>query len=335
VVNLRASSRFSALPVRCGGNVTAKLRGMVIAASTATSMVGLWSSAALAAPTKEQCIGAYEQAQVSIKRGELSKGRDEVRVCLDSACPPKLQADCATWLSDIETKQPTIVVTYVDTKSVRRTDVEVFVDNVSVAKSLDGRAIAVNPGAHTVRIQPAGDAPMEEKYLAREGVKSDAVNFSRAPLAVVGGGGPAPEPTRPIPATVWIAGGVGVVGIASFATFALLGKTAQNDLEACKGRCAEADVKSVKTKYAIADISLAVGAAGLITAGVLYFLRPTATADAAADAAPKAEGNGQYVLRRAAASPRVPSGLWWTPDVAVQTGAQGNGVTFGVTGTMR
>jgi hypothetical protein len=223
---------------------------------------------ALAAPTREACVDAYEQSQVAIKRGELSKGRDLVRVCLDSACPPRLQADCATWLTEIETKQPTIVVSYRDRRNVQRTDVEVFVDGKSVATKLDGRGIAVEPGAHTVRIQPADDQPMEEKRVVREGVKLDPVEFSRAvkapPTRIV------LPPERPIPTMAFVAGGVGVLGFAGFTTFAILGKTAQNELDnTCVTNCTDVEVSKVRSRYLVADISLAVGVVGLTSAVLL------------------------------------------------------------------
>jgi hypothetical protein len=285
---------------------------------------------ALAAPTREACVEAYEQSQVAIKRGELSKGRDLVRVCLDSACPPRLQADCATWLTEIETKQPTIVVSYKDRRSVQRTDVEVFVDGKSVATKLDGRGIAVEPGAHTIRIQPTDDQPMEEKRVVREGVKLDPVEFSRAvkaaPTRIV------LPPERPIPTSAFIAGGVGVLGLAGFTTFAILGKTAQNELDnTCVPNCSDSEVSKVRSRYLIADISLAVGVVGLTSAVLLYAFRPEVEASSA-DGDRKSPGptvalppNAQLRPARRVAQARG----WWAPDVQAVPG----GGMLGLQGT--
>lgn len=90
---------------------------------------------------------------------------------------------------------------------------------------------------------------------------------------------PAPAPSRPAPAPAvpvasWVLGGVGVVGLGVFGTFAILGKNRQAELErTCLPSCAPGSVNAVKRKYLIADVGLAIGAVSLGGAGYFYFTR--------------------------------------------------------------
>jgi hypothetical protein len=305
-----------------------------------------FSHAALAAPTRETCVDSYEQAQVAIKRGELSKARDLVRVCLDSACSSRLQSDCATWLTEIESKQPTIVVSYKDRKGVQRTDVEVFVDGKSVAAQTNGRGIPVDPGPHLVRIVPVGDEPMEEQRVVREGVKLDAVEFSRAPK-ILATTAPVAPPERPFPVSAIVAGSVGLVGLGSFATFAILGKTAQNNLDnTCVDRCSDSEVATVRQRYLIADISLAVGVVGVTSAVLLYVFRPAVAAGSSDKTNPAADTKSASTWAPLLASERTALGRstsprqaalrgwllrgWFAPDVQVVSG----GAVVGWQGTL-
>jgi hypothetical protein len=72
-----------------------------------------------------------------------------------------------------------------------------------------------------------------------------------------------------------VLGGVGVLGLASFAFFGLSGSSKQSDLDSrnCKPNCPQDDVDTIKRNYLIADISLGVGAASLVAASVFYFTR--------------------------------------------------------------
>lgn len=231
-----------------------------------------------AAPTREMCVTAYESVQTAMKRSTLTQAREQARICLDAACSSALRSDCATWLVDIDARQPTFVVEYRDPTGATRSDVAVFIDNAKVASVLDGRGIAVDPGPHRVRVEPAGEKPMEERHIFREGAKLEPVTFSRAPTEALK---PERSPDeigaqRPVPTSTLIAGGVGVLGAVSFATFAIWGKVGQNNLDStCKPTCTAADVSSVHSRYVVADISLAVSIVGLASAALFYAFRPT------------------------------------------------------------
>ena len=61
-----------------------------------------------------------------------------------------------------------------------------------------------------------------------------------------------------------------VVGLGSFAVFALSGKSKEDDLAGkCSPNCSDDEVGSVKSSYLIADVSLGVAAVATIVAVVL------------------------------------------------------------------
>jgi hypothetical protein len=77
---------------------------------------------------------------------------------------------------------------------------------------------------------------------------------------------------RRVPTLVYPLVGLGVLGLGGFIAFGSAGKSEQRDLrETCAPACSPSDEKSMKTLYALADTSLAIGAASLIGAGVIYF----------------------------------------------------------------
>ena len=56
---------------------------------------------------------------------------------------------------------------------------------------------------------------------------------------------------------------------ASFAYFAITGHSSFNQLEQCKPNCSRSDVRDVRTKYLMADVSLGVSVVALAAAGYL------------------------------------------------------------------
>jgi hypothetical protein len=59
-------------------------------------------------------------------------------------------------------------------------------------------------------------------------------------------------------------GGVAVLGLAGFAVFGTRGRSAESRLQTtCSPHCSEDQISSVRTQYAVADVSLGVGLASL------------------------------------------------------------------------
>src|SRR5262249_28351238 len=161
-------------------------------------------------------------------------------------------------------------------------------DGKVIATKLDGKSIEVDPGLHTFRFTHEGAPPLEEKLLVREGERSRLVSASWARPAANAPAAPPPAPgtapfqrtlypqetsrvpgERPIPATVWIAGGAGLVFTGAFVVLGLNGNSKKSSLTtSCSPFCSDSDVSGVRTRYILADVSLGLGLVSFVTAAV-------------------------------------------------------------------
>jgi hypothetical protein len=143
----------------------------------------------------------------------------------------------------------------------------VLVDGQLVRERLDGVAVPVDPGEHVVRVEVPGLPPAEQRVVAQPGEKDRRIVFDMVPPAPPPPPAPvdaAPPPAR-TPAGVYVLGGAAVIAAASFTTFAVLGKSLENDrASTCKPRCTDAQVAPIHVDYAVADVSLA---AAVVLAG--------------------------------------------------------------------
>lgn len=115
----------------------------------------------------------------------------------------------------------------------------------------------LKPGAPPARVEPA---PRREP----------AEPVRRAPSAHTGDSGSALRPWA------WVAGGVGLVGLASFGVFGALNNSTFGDLESdCPdGHCSPdrgEDIDTGRTYQTLANVGLAVGVIGLGTGAALFF----------------------------------------------------------------
>jgi hypothetical protein len=83
------------------------------------------------------------------------------------------------------------------------------------------------------------------------------------------------EERRPVPVLTWVLGGV---GLASFATFAVLGLDGTSKLDSmrssCGHVCSPSDVTSARNEILVGDIVGMVGLAATGVAAWLWFTRP-------------------------------------------------------------
>ncbi|WP_438021104.1 hypothetical protein WMF18_19420 [Sorangium sp. So ce315] len=286
--------KFTHAPARARARPTLALS---LAAALALSAAG----AAHARPTKRACAAAYERAQGLRRDGRLLEAREALIACSQPACPPAAVADCGPWLAEVEQSLPSVVVAAKDADGRERLDVRVLVDGRLLTATLDGKALPVDPGLRTFRFEPATGQAVEERVLIREGEKNRAITATlgapaagapaaRRPLAspplaapaaaplAAPAAAPLATPAEPsIPPLAWVAGGVGVAGLAVFAVAGALSLDAEADLRAtCAPRCAAGDVRAIRIQHAVADIGLGVGVVALGTAAWLYLTRPPA-----------------------------------------------------------
>ena len=254
------------------------------------SMLGLavvgsviWSGAARAeGPSKEQCVNAYQGAQVDLKQSALGSAREKIAICLASSCPHVLQTDCADWLKSIDARQPSVVLSFQGKDGTPMTGVTATLDGKPFAGKTDGRAVDVDPGEHTFTFAPPGEAKVDVRVIVREGEKSQKVDAisklyvtTKPTSTMTPPASPQPARTeRPVPWQVYALGGVGLAGVGSFAGFGISGTRGKADLDKCKPACAEDDVSSVRTRFVVADISLAVSIVAVAAATIFFVTRP-------------------------------------------------------------
>lgn len=279
-------------------NVAKFAAGSVLAAAFFASV----ESTAWAQSDAQQCAAAAEQAQAARDEGKYRRAREQLFLCSRDVCPGAIKKDCVEWLGQIDSLAPTVVF---GAKGATGdvTDVKVQMDGVTLTERLDGKPVAVDTGEHTFKFERNG-AVKEEKVLIGAGQKGRTISVSFAPVVV------AMTTERPVPVTthkedvsdqsrmipVYVLGGVGVIGLASFAFFGLSGRSDVSDLEkSCKPNCAQSDVDHAHTKLLVADISLGVGVVSLGVAAYLFFTRPrtetpSAVSGVTFDAGPLAGG---------------------------------------------
>ena len=232
-------------------------------------------------PAKEQCIESHRHAQVAQNEAKLVQARELARSCTAPACPGLIISDCARWLNDLDQRIPSVVFE-VRVDGEPDTTVRVTADGKPVDEWTRGQAMRLDPGEHEFRFELGPYPPVVRKLLLAEGMRYRVVSveFKSASLQGASSGAPAPAPKEPVqppsgkrfPIIVYPLLGAGALGLGGFTVFGLIGKSKQGDLESsCKPNCTQSDLKPMKTSYLIGDISLGIGIASLIAAGVFYF----------------------------------------------------------------
>jgi len=224
------------------------------------------------------CSQAYEKAQEERAKGKLHAAHSQLKLCVDRECPSFIREDCARWMGEVEAAIPSVVFA-VRRDGVDQTKVDVTCDGKSLVRSLDGKAVALDPGPHSFSFSIPGFAPIEQKLLIREGEHNRIVDVEfKTPRASRDDAVVAEVSTKPgaegVPSRRYLSyglAGAGALGLAGFALFAALGHSQQGDLESsCSPNCQSSQVNSVKTKYVIADTCLGLGLVSLGVATYLY-----------------------------------------------------------------
>lgn len=236
------------------------------------------------------CIAAAELAQPLRASGHLLEARAALITCAANACPTTVRADCVTWLTEVNSEIPNIVVQAKNGAGEDLADVTVIADGAPVKTSLDGLPIALDPGSHRLRFQSPGREPLEQTILLHQGERRTvSVTMLRpgeraasAPVATE----PAPPSDSPrrVPTLSWMLGGASLVlagtGIALWA----VGKGEKSDLDDGCGTtssCAHGDIVASRTKLIVGDVLVGAGILAL-GAGVYVALSSKRTGPAVA-----------------------------------------------------
>jgi hypothetical protein len=249
-------------------------------------MLSVASYAALAAsgPTAradDACMTAPVQGQQLQRAGKLLAARDRFATCARKSCPAEIVADCTQWAQQVASALPSVVLAAHDPAGHDLVDARVSIDGQPDVR-LSARAVELDPGSHHFVFRRQGNADVTVDVLLREGEKDREVGVAFGMPAPAPESTPAPAESphgassRPIPLAVWIIGGIGVLGMASFAGFGAIGVSDRSS-SGCDVGCSQSDKSRVDTELRVADISLAVGVVGLGVATWLFLARPTVT----------------------------------------------------------
>ena len=225
---------------------------------------------------KQACVAAHEEAQKHRVQKKLHAARERYVACARAECPLVLRKECSEQLDQMEEAAPTIVLEALDDRGSSDAQVKVTVDGELVGERLTGGAIPVEPGEHVVVFERASDGKrLEQRVLVVEGEKNrkvvaDYQTLAPKPPEADSNGARPPEAATTVPVVAFVAGGIALAGLGSFAFFSLSGMGTEDDLaKRCAPRCADDDVAAVKRDYAIADVSLAVSVIAAAAAVVL------------------------------------------------------------------
>jgi hypothetical protein len=222
---------------------------------------------------KEVCLASYASGQRLMRATRLRDARKDLQVCADETCPAVLKRDCKTWLGEVDARMPSVVIAAREAGGASIAAGEVVIDDAPAA--LGGGPYELDPGAHVVRLVRPGRPDIEATVVLKEGEKARRIDLVERAAPVVPPAPPTPAPrARPIPWAAIASAGVAVVAAGSFAFFGLSGRAEQADaLDPCRGHCSESAIDAVRTKYVIADVSLAISVVAASVATVLFLTR--------------------------------------------------------------
>jgi hypothetical protein len=241
------------------------------------------------------CVRSADSAQQLRLAGKLLAAQEQLVACADPGCPPVVRVACSEWLNDIRKSIPSVVLAAKE--SVRRcggeaavrdvVDVDVQIDGRLLARRLDGRAIAMDPGTHVLRFELRdGAAPREETIVLREGEKLREVNVvletrvsepcgngSEGAGKSSAGNGAEREHGSPTLTGAYIASTVSLLSLGGFAFFAASSHAKYRDLvHTCGPYCSSQQSGPFLLEQDVADVCLGVGLASAALAVWLFLI---------------------------------------------------------------
>jgi hypothetical protein len=222
---------------------------------------------------KNACLFAHEHAQVARKASRFSEARKHLHACEGDTCPALVRSDCATWLADLEKVYPSVVFD-ASMDGRQALGARVSVDGEGIADGIDGRSVSIDPGRHVVRIDLPGFPPNEQVVVVLEGEhRIVSASFAHEPPKL-SEPGPVPAAPRPVPLSVWVAGGIAVAAAASATVFGVLALSERSSLStSCAPFCSSDDLASLRRDVLVTDISLGAIAVSTIAAAMLFITR--------------------------------------------------------------
>ncbi|HEX5659451.1 MAG TPA: hypothetical protein VFX59_19785 [Polyangiales bacterium] len=217
----------------------------------------------------DACVADHKRVQTARESGHYLESLEAAAHCAQPSCPRLIRQDCAAWYGDLADSTPSIVLEVRDDLGHDLADASVTLG----ARSLDvhGRAVALDPGTHELRIEAARHVPRVERIVLRQGEKNRRVAITLQPV-LVAHEFVARRKQRTLTPAVITLGAIGLAGLGTFAALAITGKVKRSGLDDCRPDCARDDVDQVNHMYLGANIAAAIGGSAAIAATVLYVL---------------------------------------------------------------
>ena len=265
-------------------------------------------TAAAAEPTVGECLAAYDDSLTLRRKFQLRATRAKLVICSSQACPAEIRSECAGRVLDIDASMPTVVFDAKDAAGLDLVAVTVKVDGELLAERLQGSALPIDPGEHTLTFEAAGRPRVEKRLLILEGEKlrRERVEFealaSPKPLApppvpvakpaVLEQAQQSPPPKPGLGRSRTVALVLGGVGVAATGLGVAYGLIAMSRREEANNICPTTQCNSqdgvdawsrVQSAGNFSTGAFIVGAAG-IASGLVIWLRAKPAADTATSA---------------------------------------------------
>jgi hypothetical protein len=230
----------------------------------------------------QACVAAHAVSRDALQQQTLLQVRNELRQCAAEGCPIAIRSECAEWLTLAERQVPTLVFS----ATTGRGDVDsakVFVDGQLVTERLDGRPLEAQLGPHAVVFELPDGRRQELRIVVGIGEKDRIVRAEFLPPPAP----PLPTPPPPTSSKTTAAlpppapsGGqrdLGVVlGLLSIGGAIAAGSLLYAGIKArdetsmrCTPNCTDAEIRSVRRWFILADIA---GTTSAVSGGVGVYL---------------------------------------------------------------
>ena len=228
------------------------------------------------ADDKQQCVAASEKAQQLRNAGRLTEAREQLVQCGRNECPKLVQEDCTEWMREVLAILPTVVPGAKDRSGRDLVDVTVSLDGKVVTSTLDGKAIAVDPGVHTFRFEVKQAPAVEEQVVIRQGEKNRILTVTIGEHETPVDMKPArekPAETAGSPAiAAYVTGGIGLVALGVAGYLALDANADARELrKTCAPSCEQSQVDDIENRQLVAGVTAALGGAAIVAGVILFF----------------------------------------------------------------
>jgi hypothetical protein len=251
------------------------------ARSVAVMAAVLLGAAPAIADDKEECAKAYTEGQSLRDEHKLIEARTRLRVCAQQTCASFMQNDCATWLAQVESRLPAIVLSAHTPAGDAITSATVTMDGATqpLASKLDGRAIDVNPGEHEFVFVGADGERAVVKVIVPEGEHAQKVAATLGSAAVI----VAPRETEtrvsttptttanPVRTVGFVVGAFGLASLAAGGVLGLVAATTKSSKCQPDNTCVPGTVSTLYTE-ATASTATVIAGVALVATGIVLVL---------------------------------------------------------------